>query len=104
MLAPPQKRYEVSLSETIEFPDHPEGAYVSSDISEPGTCIQWTLNQSLYAHLQSLLTLENLPIFHHNSSILQFIKTAWPNKQFTIDEIDLFYSQAHWSMLLHVLS
>lgn len=100
MLVPPKKRYEVPLSEAIDFLDHPEGAYISSDISEPGTYIQWTLKNNVLAYIQTLITIDNDLSILRNSSVDELIITAWPNMQFSIEDIELFHLQAHWSMLL----
>ena len=41
-------RYNISLDIALEFLLSPEGAYFSVDISDPGTYIQWNLNQTVY--------------------------------------------------------
>lgn len=48
MLLKPTKVYSVPLWKALNYLDYPEGAYLSVDASEPGTYIQWNLNETVW--------------------------------------------------------
>lgn len=43
MLERPSRVYNVPFTEALDFLSYPEGAYVGTDISEPGTYMQWNV-------------------------------------------------------------
>lgn len=43
MLERPSRVYNVPFAEALDFLSYPEGAYVGTDISEPGTYMQWNV-------------------------------------------------------------
>jgi tetratricopeptide (TPR) repeat protein len=47
----PNRVYHSTLRQALDFLEYPLGAYLSSDISEPGTYIQWNINATLFEDL-----------------------------------------------------
>lgn len=48
MLNKPTKVYTASLREALDFVRLPEGAYMTVDASEPGTYVQWNMNDTIW--------------------------------------------------------
>lgn len=48
MLAKPTKVYTASLREALDYVRLPEGAYMTVDASEPGTYVQWNMNDTVW--------------------------------------------------------
>lgn len=48
MKTKPNRVYHSSLQQAVEFLEYPLGAYLSSDISKPGTYIQWNINSTTF--------------------------------------------------------
>jgi tetratricopeptide (TPR) repeat protein len=105
----PSRVYRVTLEEALAFLDLPEGAYISSDISEPGTYIQWNLLPNLFAKLWSLFYLSDSAVSHsplwHNITVysqLDRVAQQWislHSHDFT-KQVDDLSRLLHWNMLL----
>ena len=61
MIVKPTKVYNVPLSKALEYLLYPEGAYMSVDASEPGTYIQWNMNETVWDRLLARTRLDRLP-------------------------------------------
>lgn len=74
MLSKPTKVYTVPLSKALDYLAYPEGAYFSVDTSEPGTYIQWNMNETTWdSLLDSAGLLNALPavLTHSMDSLLE---------------------------------
>lgn len=73
MMTKPTKVYTVPFSKALDYLAYPEGAYFSVDTSDPGTYIQWNMNETTWdALLDSAGLLTSLPavLTHSLDSLL----------------------------------
>jgi tetratricopeptide (TPR) repeat protein len=75
MLSKPNKVYTVPLHKALDYLAYPEGAYLSVDASEPGTYIQWNMNETVWdIVLERAGLLHTIPpVFAHSLDTLLHI-------------------------------
>jgi hypothetical protein len=78
MLSKPTKVYTVPLHKALDYLAYPEGAYLTVDASEPGTYIQWNMNETVWdTVLERAGLLHTLPsVFAHSMDSLLHLPEA----------------------------
>lgn len=98
MVEIPSKFYSVNLSHALRFLSIPDAAYVSVDISNPGTVIQWNMKQSdwndIIKHANATMPQVLADTISFNSSSL--LSNCLPSRDLQHE----FFSKTHWNMLI----
>lgn len=106
MQVKPKKVYKVNLKKALDYFDYPDGAYVSSDVSEVGAYIQWNINVSHFHKITKvdesnhslgpLKSLQNqLRDFMLNYTSSRNLSTAMLDNL-----VESFAKKSHWYMML----
>ncbi len=102
----PTKVYHVNLDKALSYFDYPDGAYVSSDVSEVGAYIQWNINSSHFDRImESQDQRINLgPLDTLKNQLQEFINEVTGSFQTETDIsealIESFARRSHWYMML----
>eukprot|EP01031_Cornospumella_fuschlensis_P031250 gene31250-37762_t len=96
MLDKPNRMYKSTIAETLEYLEFPDGAYVTSDTSEQGAYIQWSLSSRILEDLLRLSMAEELRTVFRSGvrSILG------EEEELDVTDIEEFYASTHWHMML----
>ncbi|RYH00379.1 hypothetical protein EON65_49505 [archaeon] len=95
MLVKPFRMYKSTIAEALDYLAFPDGAYVSSDVSEAGAYVQLTLSGSIYGDMLRLCGATRLQgVFRSD------VRTLLGDEEADDVDVEKFYATTHWYMML----